>query len=122
MWVLNFSNLTDNLLYVTSFCVIHPDFHTDLPDYDPRAKTFDSTLFVARTVSETCPLTPPPESLVGTLTQEWEEKDPLDSYSAATMKATIPAVKGQSGSSHRPTAHSTIGQDQLISVHITEYP
>ncbi len=69
--------------------------HTDIPDFDPNARKFDSKLFVERTVSETCPLTPPAESLVGTLTQEWEEKDPLDSYSAATMKATIPAAPGE---------------------------
>lgn len=35
-----------------------------------------------------------PETLVGTLTQDWEERDPMDSYTATAMKATIPPVKG----------------------------
>lgn len=33
------------------------------------------------------------ETLVGTLTQEWEKRDPMDSYTATAMKATIPPVK-----------------------------
>lgn len=81
----------DDAILRDIFC---SDPYTSIPDYDPNARKFDSKLFVERTVSETCPLTPPAEALVGTLTQEWEEKEPLDSYSAATKKATIPTVRG----------------------------
>ena len=70
--------------------LIFPDLHKEPPEYDPRARKFNSNLFVERLVSETCPLSPPAEALVGTLTQEWEEKDPVDSYSAANMKASMP--------------------------------
>jgi len=68
--------------------------HITLPEYDPKARTFDSALFVERMVSETCPINPSPETLVGTFTQEWEERDPMDSYTTTAMKATIPPVKG----------------------------
>lgn len=47
---------------------------TEPPDYSPTARRFDPHLFVQKSVSETCPINPPAEALIGALAVEWEEK------------------------------------------------
>ena len=47
---------------------------TEPPVYNSTARKFDSELFVQKSVSETCPISPPAEVLVGALAEEWVEK------------------------------------------------
>ena len=53
-------------------------YHTELittpPDYNPNARHFDPKLYADTTTSEVCPISPPAEVLVDTLTQEWTGK------------------------------------------------
>ena len=45
----------------------------EAPEYNANARRFDPKLFVEKKRVEVCPLSPPVEALVGTLTQEWED-------------------------------------------------
>ena len=41
--------------------------------YNANARRFDPKLFVEKKRFEVCPISPPVEVLVGTLTEDWEE-------------------------------------------------
>ena len=41
-------------------------------DYNPSARVLPTKMFDVKPASETCPLSPPAELLVSSLTQEWE--------------------------------------------------
>ena len=45
----------------------------EAPAYNANARRFDPKLYVEKQRVEVCPISPPVEALVGTLTQEWED-------------------------------------------------
>ena len=85
-------------------CTLPTEPFTEPPEYNPNARIFDKNLFKEMTVNELCPISPPPDSVVGTLSKEWVEKeDTCDLPPVATgRKGSISSSKGSGSVSSIP--------------------
>ena len=85
-------------IYTQHMHATHTHAHTELittpPDYNPNARHFDPKLYADTTTSEVCPISPPAEVLVDTLTQEWTGK------AVESCPEHTEAVWPKAGSSH----------------------
>lgn len=89
----------------------------EAPEYNANARRFDPKLYIEKKRVEVCPISPPVEALVGTLTQEWE-----DSY-RETEDGTILFAPGVAAKRIGSVSGVPLNSDTCVKLHPSyQYP